>query len=209
MTGIRRPERYGHSERVAVRTDGSFTATYRSVSNGEYRAQVLMPILDVQPIATRRALGRNGENIRGPWRHVNSEIEAVLVRREADLTISDGNILVNYLGPNSTNADPDPVIPTAEQWLEWKSDNDLGEKKKIYSQIADAWAAADEEARQKGLLARRERLSKAPVDLNELDKVEQQIENIEKRKFEELAKELGISLNHLSAINAKGSTEGW
>lgn len=106
----------------------------------------------------------------------------------------------------------DPIghrSPADQQWAEWMSDNNLEEKKRIYSRIPEAWAAADEEAGRKGLIARRERQIDTPADLRELNRVLRQIEEIEDRKFRELANHLGVSYDYLNAINAKGAIERW
>jgi len=200
-------ERYGHSDKVNVQADGTFTATFGRVQDGQYTAEVLMPILAVQPPATQSILGKEGQNVKGPLREQGKL--GVVVRRVADVTISRGHITGDYRISQQTSDPNEPDHPSEDQWAEWMSDSDLERKKEIYSRISGAWAAADKEARQKGLLGRREQLSQAPVDLDELDKVERQIEEIEDRKFRELAADLEVPFHYLRAINMKGANEGW
>lgn len=47
------------------------------------------------------------------------------------------------------------------------------------------------------------------MNLVALDEVTQQMEEIEERKFRELAIELEIQFHYLRAINMKGALEGW
>jgi hypothetical protein len=209
FAGIEESQDHFYQKEVTVRSDGSFSAQYGLVPDGKYRIKVLMPYMGAQPETTRAILGKHGENIKGPWRYHIDGTNEFGVERYADSTISNESISVDYLVSSRANETPDPDYPSAEQWVEWMSNKNFEQKKAIHAQILRAWSSADNEARQRGLLAKRARLSSPPVSLTELDEVEQQIEEIEERKLRELAKELGVSFHYLRAVIHKAAEEQW